>query len=343
MAHSETRVLRARSRNVILSTSFALALVGCSVYDASLLEHDSLGASGTDTGATGGADNVGQGGNASSHAGATSSAGSDAKGGSAATGATSGGGSSGTDFGGAADTGGSAQTGGTSSSTGGSGTGLGGATGGNATVGGSGGGGTTSNPAYSMIDDMENPDQYIPSTDGRVGFWSLANDGTAGGVQTPPTMVMSMISGGRGDSTYALHTTATGFTKTGAQVDVDINRKGATRSTYDASAYSAVHFFAKVATASPKLVHFAMPDMHTDPAGGTCSKAPQSCYDHFGTDLSFTTDWAEYTVKLSDLSQVGWGENDVTTIDVAHVYGINFSWTSSAMDLWIDDIAFVKK
>jgi hypothetical protein len=189
---------------------------------------------------------------------------------------------------------------------------------------------------------MEVPDQYIPSLDGRQGFWSLSNDHTAGAQTPSPTMIMSAIPGGRGASMSALHTTSTGFTGTGALVGVDLNRK-TTRSTYDASAYKALHFWAKVAAGSLTSVHLSMPDLHTDPGGALCSKAPQQCYDHWATDLAFTTAWAEYTVAFTDLSQYGWGANDATALDAAHVYGIQFSWGTPTMDLWIDDIAFVKK
>jgi len=338
VAHPETRV---RARNVILSLSAALTFVGCSVYDSSLLEHDSLGAGGTDaSGSVGGS-------NAASEGGGITRGGDAAivGGGSSGKGGATGSGAAASNSGASAGESGMAEAGGSQASgTGGGGIGGSGgssAGGGDATAGSSVGG--ASNPTLSVIDDMENPDQYIPNTDGRQGFWSLSNDGTAGGVQTPPTMVMSMISGGRGASTYALHTTAAGFTKAGAQVDVDINRKGATRNTYDASAYSALQFYAKVASGSPTLVHVAVPDVHTDLGGKLCTATGQSCYDHFAKDLTLTTDWALYTVKFSDLTQQGWGNNGVDALDAAAVYGVYFSWTTAAMDLWIDDLAFVKK
>jgi len=189
---------------------------------------------------------------------------------------------------------------------------------------------------------MENPDPYILAMDGRVGYWSLANDGTKG-TQTPIPMTMSQIlPSPRGSSTYALHTTAMGYTLNGAQVDVDLNRKAAVRATYDASPYVAIHFWAKAAATNPAL-HVAMPDIHTDPSGATCAVKPQQCYAHFAADRTLTTDWAEYTVAFSDLNQLGWGMNGNITFDAAQMYAINFSWDTRAMDLWVDDLAFVKK
>jgi hypothetical protein len=313
-----------------------VALVACNVYDPSLLEHSSLGAGASDGGGSGGSGAINTAGGSAAIGGsfAYSGAGSVSQAGAGGTGASSGG----TDAVAGGTSGGA--TGGSSAANGGAGgAGAGaGAAGGFGEIGGSGG---AVNASLSMIDDMEMPDQYIPSLDGRQGFWSLSHDDSAG-TQTPSIMIMSQIPGARGTSTYALHTTSTGFTKTGALVGVDLNRK-TTRSTYDASAYAAVHFWAKVAAGSLTLVHFSMPDLHTDPGGGLCTKSPQLCYDHWATDRTLTTAWAEYTVAFADLTQMGWGANDVTAFDVAHVYGIQFSWGTPSMDLWIDDIAFVKK
>jgi hypothetical protein len=354
VTHGKISEHRAR-RNAWLIASLlgasSCGLGACNVYDSSLLEHDSLNVAGSDQG---GASNLG--GNANANGGTfagtsssdggrsgdgATSGGSDEQGGNGASGANSAGSSSaGTNAGAGASASAGSSSGGASGSTGAAGSGTVAGSGGSGTVGGSAAGGAL-NASLSVIDDMENPDQYIPDTDGRQGFWSLSNDGS-GGTQTPSIMTMSAIPGGRGTSMYALHTTSMGFTKTGALVGVDLNRKTA-RSTYDASAYQAVHFYAKVAPGSLALVHFAMPDMHTDPAGDLCTKAPQQCYDHWATDRTFSNDWAEYTIAFSDLDQFGWGDNDATALDVAHVYGIQFSWGTQSMDLWIDDIAFVKK
>lgn len=348
MAHSETREQRARSRTLISSTSLALAFAfaGCNVYDASLLEASSLGVGGSSTaGSTGGSSgNLGQGGSVVNHAGETSTGGAGAQGGSTSSGAAPGDAGSGPDEGGS-DTGGTGGTGGTSAAggagAGGTGTGAGGTVnaGGTSTTVGGGGGGTTTNPTLSMIDDMEDGNQYILNLDGRTGYWSTTTSGT-GTITPSPTVTMSAISPARGSSTKGLHVTTTGF-KT-AQIDVDLNRKTA-RNTYDASAYNAVQFYAKVASGSLTSAHFAMPDMHTDPDGKLCTATGQQCYDHWATDVSFNTEWALYTVKFADLNQFGWGANGQDTLDAAHVYEIQLSWATSAMDLWIDDIAFVKK
>jgi hypothetical protein len=345
VAQPETsdRRARRRAKSVAWALGGALLFVGCNVYDSSLLDSSALASGGAD----GGGVPVVAGSGADANAGAGSNPGGGADtsaGGIGLAGADNAGDSSGGTAGSGAGTAGSLSTAG-SMSGGGSG-GL---------AGGSPGGATGT---LSLIDDMETADANIPAIDGRQGFWSVANDGTVGGKQTPsPTVVMSLIPGGRGTSLSAFHTTAMGFTKTGALIGVDLNRKGTVRQTYDASAYNAVHFWIRVETGSPTAVHFSILDKHTDPGGALCcisitpmncagggSAANGLCYDHFGTDLPpATTQWVEQTVTFAALSQVGWGENSVTALDAAHVFGIQLNWLSPAMDLWIDDISFVRK
>ena len=240
-----------------------------------------------------------------------------------------------------ADTGGSS---GTSAGSGGSaGVESGAGAGGLVEVGGNSNGGSV-NTGSSVIDDMEDQDRYISKIDGRVGAWYLAP--CKGGTQTPASNVvpyMSPLTDDRPGSMYALHSTAMTCSG-GALVGLDLNNKSA-RVVYDASKYSGVRFWAKVASGSPTGVKFAMPDTHTDPMGGQCDKVTDAgqCYDHFATTFVFTTSWKEYTAMFVDLSQVGWGNNKVDSLDLKNVYGIEISWTTPAMDLWIDDIVFLNK
>ena len=345
MAHIETSTRRSVTKSVVWGLFCALLFVGCNVYDSSLLDSSALASGGTDSGGppvVGGADsNAGTGNNPAGGSGTSA-------GGIGLAGADNAGDSSGGTSGSSAGNAGSVSTAGSTEVSGGSG-GTGGGAAGGATA-----GATSTN--LSLIDDMETPDANIPSIDGRQGFWSVANDGTVGGKQTPsPVVTMSMIPGGRGTSLSAFHTTASGYTKTGALFGVDLNRKGSSRQTYDASPYVAVHFWIRVEPASPTAVHLAILDKHTDPGGMLCCPSMTDCsnggaianglcYDHFGVDLQpITTQWTERTVTFAELSQVGWGENKVSALDAAHVFAIQFNWGSASMDLWIDDISFVKK
>lgn len=339
MDQSETPQQLRRLRHSLawsLCACVCASLFACNVYDSSLLQAGlSSGGNGNNSGGsstTGGAGNV---------AGASGLGGSGAVAGAGQTG----GGGTHVDMGEAGMAG--VDTGGSSSTTGGSG-GSGGVesgagAGGLVQVGGNSNGGSVSTGS-SVIDDMEDQDRYISKIDGRVGAWYLAP--CKGGTQTPASNVvpyMSGISGGRSGSLFALHSTAATCSG-GALVGLDLNNKSA-RLVYDASKYSGVHFWAKVASSSPTGVKFAMPDTHTDPMGGQCDKVTDAgqCYDHFATSFVFTTEWKEYTAMFVDLSQVGWGNNKVDSLDVKNVYGIELSWITPAMDLWIDDIVFLNK
>ena len=329
--HSRTEQRVRRTAVVIASLCAALVGASCNVYDSSLLGVDP----GSDGGRAGGPLFPG-GGAATSGGGTVGNAGNnwDDAGAAASLGGADAGGGQNTVAGSGGVAGGSAGSG----------------MGGGAELGGGPAGGAGS-LTLSVIDDMEMPDPNIPNTDMRAGFWSLSNDGK--GTQTPPTMVMSTIPMARGTSLHALHTATTGF-KSDSVIGVDLNRK-AVRATYDASAYKAVHFFAKVEAASATAVHFAILDKHTDPGGMLCCPTQATCtgtedymanglcYDHFAKDLTFTTAWAEYTIPFSDLNQIGWGLNNVDALDAAHVFNIQFSWGPDPMNLWIDDISFVKK
>ena len=340
VVHSETSELRARRVSVVVaSLSCVLLALGCNVYDPSLLEPNPLLAGGAD----GGANAASGGGSLVAGAPGASGGNDSSAGGVGNAGALGGNGSAGGTKGGSGGSSGSSSSSSGASTAGTTGVELGGSPAGGA-----------ANVGFSVIDDMENPDQYIPTNDLRQGFWSLSNDNTAGKQTPTPVMIMSAIPGARGSSLNGLHTTSSGFTKTGALVSVDLNRKGSARSTYDASAYKSVKFWARVETSSAADTRFAILDRHTDPGGALCCPTMDCttgnisnglCYDHFHKDVTFTHAWAEYTVTFApeDLKQDGWGDNKLTALDAAHIFGIQLSWGTAAMDLWLDDIVFEKK
>ncbi|MEZ4374012.1 MAG: hypothetical protein R3B07_24530 [Polyangiaceae bacterium] len=88
-----------------------------------------------------------------------------------------------------------------------------GGNGGSSGNGGSGGGVS----GGTVLDDMEDGDSSIPEEGGRVGAWYVYNDAT--GSQDPPEsgdFAMSALSEPRGESTYAAHSSGSGFTDWGA-------------------------------------------------------------------------------------------------------------------------------
>ncbi len=199
-----------------------------------------------------------------------------------------------------------------------------------------------------LIDDMEGGTGSIASTKGRVGAWYVYNDGTAGATQTPGTpFVPEKLATPRGASKYAAHSTGKGFITWGAGFGFNLNDKGdgdggSAKTTYDASAYTGITFYAKVNGTSATKIRVNVSTIDTDPAGAKCG-AVDKCSDHYGADVTLTGDWAKYTVNFADLSQQGWG-TAAAKFDATKVYAMQFQFGKGQdFDASIDDISFLKK
>jgi hypothetical protein len=195
-----------------------------------------------------------------------------------------------------------------------------------------------------LIDDMEHGDGSIIACTGRIGYWYTYNDATAGGTQTPAAggpFTPTAIPGGRGTSMHAAHTSGSGFTTWGAGMAFDLNNAGgagAVKGVYDASAYTGLTFWAKIDSGSG-AVRLNVADKDTDPSGGVCSPAAK-CNDHYGSNLTLTTTWTEYTIAFSSLTQQGWGEV-APGFNAKQLMAIQFqSGPGVSFDVWIDDISF---
>lgn len=246
-----------------------------------------------------------------------------------------------TEGGGSAGTG-STSTGGASTSTGSGSTGTGSTgTGSDTTSSTSASTGTGAGADAALIDDMEDGDSAIASSEGRLGYWYTFNDMT--GTQTPAAdaFTMESLPTPRDGSTKAAHTTGTGF-KTYAGIGFNFKLSGTEKTAYDASGYTGITFWAKKAPTSIAKVRVTLPDVNTDPLGKVCTAA--GCYDHFGKDLTLTDEWTEFTIPFADLAQIGFGDPKPAGIDPKQVYGIQFQVEAAMMDFdyWIDDISFTK-
>jgi hypothetical protein len=231
--------------------------------------------------------------------------------------------------GGAPDVGstsGSPNTGGGGMSAGGGGT----AGGGTAGDGGTGVGGST---AAGLVDDFEDKNIVLRQVDGRGGVWYLFAVGT-GGTSGPKPLVPAALSGAPEElGSYGLHVTSAGWGDwSGLGVDFRDTRK-----VYDASKFTALRFWARVAKAADYRVQIA--DATTDKLGGKCKVTGENgeiCGDHFFALLTLTTTWKQHTVLFKDLMQDGWGLAG-DKLDAAHVYGLEVK-SQLDVDLWIDQI-----
>jgi hypothetical protein len=194
-------------------------------------------------------------------------------------------------------------------------------------------------PGLDMIDDMNDGDRFILLGRGRSGAWSTSGDSTPGATMTPaPGGNFPMTETGDPCRKRAAYVQGFGFALNGASFSVGLG------SPYNASAYRSLTFWAKVDPGTTPRLRVSLPDKDTHPDGGLCQfsgSGPNLCWDHYGLRVAFTTEWAQYTVPFSSLTQNGWG-NLGTAFDPASIYQVTFEIPVNAnFGIWIDDLAFL--
>jgi len=204
-------------------------------------------------------------------------------------------------------------------------------------------------PSGPEIDDFEDQDKFILRLSQRNGPWYVFSDTTTTGTLGPLTIALLTGADVRpsGSSTAALHLTATGFTIWGAGVGADmVNNQQGKKVPYDVSAYSAIRFYAKIASGASATVKVLLPNIHSDADGGKCSDADTTkrCGDHlYKSVVGLKTTWNVYEVKFSELVQQGFGLPQ-TSFDPTGVYSVQFTLANTLpVDLWLDDVTFVAK
>ncbi len=171
------------------------------------------------------------------------------------------------------------------------------------------------------------------------GAWSVFSDASAGSMQDPASSAMltaAALEAPRDASTMALHTSGSGFTSWGAGLGVSFLGGGVV---VDASTYQGVKFWAK-GTGS---IRVALTTPGTSTGFCICDDAAGGCGDHFGTNVTLTDAWKEYSFTWDKLAQEGWAFR--TTLDNKALIGMNFVAGGEkpiAYDLWLDDVAFIE-
>jgi hypothetical protein len=206
-----------------------------------------------------------------------------------------------------------------------------------------------------LIDDIdsETTPGWILARSMRVGTWFTYDDGTAGGIVpapgTPSAIVMSGLAPPGGPTQHGAHAQGSGLAMY-AGMGFNLNAYSNVVSTYDASRYQGVLFWARVGGDSgTATVKFAIPDRNTASAGGVCTLTDGStsgCGDYFATPpLTVTASWQEYVVSFDRLGRSGWGTPmSLAGLDAANVYSCQWQLTSGpAFDLWIESVYFIDK
>lgn len=297
------------------------AAVSCSIYEPSLLD-EAARIGGESGGSAGGTD--GKGAAPSAGKGGTDEGGTAGMLGGGTAGSSVGeGGEAGEGASGSSGSGGSEPQGG--SSAGGKG--------------GTGGTGVVTNP--NLIDGFEDEDLELERTDGRGGVWYLFDDGSTGKAGPSPLVCTPLSDAPEELGGFAMHITATGFTVWGSGLGVDFR---AGKKLYDASSAEGIRFWARVGDGKNTRHRFQLVDVSTDKLGKKCNAAAdapelEKCDDHFGKDMVFTTEWAQYTLPFAELEQLGFGLP--ATLDPSSLYGLQITAKPKLeVDLWLDNFEF---
>jgi len=206
-----------------------------------------------------------------------------------------------------------------------------------------------------LIDDFEHSgNANLPMIAGRAGGWFASGDATPGAIVNPSGLAMpEPIPGGRCGSRHALHVTGSGFNDWGSLVAVAMhygtNSAGVFEELpYDARArgYQGITFFARIGDTAVNTVRFAASDQYSRPEAGLCSTSGgvgNGCYDTFGVPLDHDlgTEWKEFRVPWTGMSQRSFGLQGGLTPDASKLYDISFNFPGRVVfDLWVDDVRF---
>jgi hypothetical protein len=183
-----------------------------------------------------------------------------------------------------------------------------------------------------MIDDLEDGDGSICTTNGRQGAWFGFGDGTSGTNSFVPN---ASTNGTRGASQRAVHFSGSGYTAWGAITGFNLDSDGVSRKTYDATGTGGVTFWMK--SDSPVDVQFPTVATTVVGEGGTCVDGGPDCNAHFQFSITApAAGWTQYRVPFTALRQFG-----AATWNPAELLGIQFHvGNGDSFDFWLDDLAF---
>jgi hypothetical protein len=220
--------------------------------------------------------------------------------------------------GGTADNGGAGGGAGASAGTGGSGT-AGSGTAGSGTAG--------AGACGNLIDDMEAGTGYICEGNGRRGSWFsyVSTSGTFNPPGSPvPTTLLAVA---RGSSTRAMRAYGTNDSYAGFGCWLQ-----ETPTTYDASAYTGIRFYAMGISAT---LHVILQTSGTESTtyGGTCTLPTLDCAGN-ETTISVGQTWSLVQVPFSALT------GGTVPFDKADLWSIEFHAPPGAFDFYIDDLSF---
>lgn len=186
-----------------------------------------------------------------------------------------------------------------------------------------------------LLDDFEDENTQLLTIAGRDGYWWKHKDEFGSKFDPDELTIVDHVEGDGFKAIYATGETAAGQDAYGVLVGVNFASSGL----YDATKYVGISFKAKVDDGAQKKVRFKVADVNTHADAGVCT----SCWNHFGKDLTLTSEWQEYVVLFAELKQAPhWGDPRPPAVDTEKLMALDWSiGPSGKFGLWLDDVQFL--
>ena len=180
---------------------------------------------------------------------------------------------------------------------------------------------------------------------GRQGPWHSFNDQNGGNQQPPYGGTFTPQPGGANGTSYAVHTTGSGYSFGGAGLDLNNatnTPESAQSQSYNASAFSGIRFWAK-GNGNLRIELSQKGFVPTD-RGGACPTS-STCWNVYGTrelQGKLTGNWQQFTVLWSNNSNFVREDGSTSpAFDPSQLMDISFKHEGSTFDFWIDEVEFV--
>jgi hypothetical protein len=189
-------------------------------------------------------------------------------------------------------------------------------------------------PAEEALVSFEDPMGALAKLGGRTGDrWVVYGDDTVG----MPVMSFEAPPMPRCGSKLALRFRGGPHRSWGAVCQAPFVRTVDRAVPYAVTGYRGLRFFARAA--APTAIRLNLIDLQTSPEGTLCGTR---CNDHFGKDVTLTTEWQRFTVLWSELRQDGFGQAFMAP-DLAKALYFEFLVTRGiTYDFFVDDMTLLK-
>lgn len=190
-----------------------------------------------------------------------------------------------------------------------------------------------------LIEDGEDNNNQVIVQDGRAGYIYTYMDpeGTTISPKAGSEGGIFEMSPGGFNSAYAMRMNGTIANAKIVYAGMGLNFTDP-KDLYDGTKYKGISFYAKKGPGATNTVRVKIPDVNTDPDGGTCG----NCYNDFGMDIKLTEEWQQFIIPFDRLKQEpGWGSPRPAGLATDKMFALQFQVKKPGVyDVWVDDMAF---